>query len=374
MVEFQSKLFQKPASGELAKSLDANNVRPALNDQFPIISLFSGAGGLDLSFKQAGYFKNILSVDCEPVFCRTLHQNKSKISPTGEILCETIISANQQISECIEGLGGAPFGMIGGPPCESFSTMGKRKGFVDARGGLIKEFADLIVKHKPKFFLIENVPAILSEKQGHKEHFLNIVQYLKNNNYSITYDILCAADFGAATSRKRMICVGFDGLSNFNFPRPTHQKSFQLALGDGREPWVGSWTVLKDLPSPGSAAGNNIQAHIPVKHTAAVVERFRQLSPGGYDYGRKRPRLHPDEPCKSLVAGNFGGTRNPIHPLEPRELTNREIARIQGFPDDYHFVGTFAEVGKQIANAVPIPLGTAVANQICKHLASTSDV
>jgi DNA (cytosine-5)-methyltransferase 1 len=339
----------------------------------PVISIFSGAGGLDLAFNGSGAFETILAVEMEPIFCETLKENIGNKHSNTEIVCSELKDARDQIEARAVEIGGGNFGIIGGPPCQSFSTMGRRSGFSDANGSLFGEFVDLIIALRPKFFLIENVPAILSEKQGHKAGFLAYMEKLSSEGFTVSYDILCAADYGAATSRKRMICVGFD-ISEvmYEFPQPTHSKTDQLVLGMPTSPWVGSWEVLKDLPCPFSDEASRYQAHIGVNHTAAVIERFETLKPGGYDYGRKRPRLHPEEPCKSLVAGNFGGTRNPIHPVSHRELTNREIARIQGFDDDFYFAGNFAQVGKQIANAVPIKLGRAVADSIARSLAETS--
>jgi DNA (cytosine-5)-methyltransferase 1 len=338
----------------------------------PIISIFSGAGGLDLAFNESGAFETTLAVEMEPLFCETLKKNIGTKHPNIEIVCAELKDARDRIEARAVEIGG-DFGVIGGPPCQSFSTMGRRSGFSDANGSLFGDFIDLIIATRPKFFLIENVPAILSEKQGHKAGFLTHMEKLSSEGFTVNYDILCAADFGAATSRKRMFCVGFDNRKiKYEFPKPTHSKSDQLVLGMPLSPWVGSWDVLKDLPCPFSDQASKFQNHIGVNHTPPVLERFRTLKQGGYDYGRKRPRLHPEEPCKSLVAGNFGGTRNPIHPVAHRELTNREIARIQGFDDDFHFFGNFAVVGKQIANAVPIKLGRAVADSIAESLAEES--
>ncbi len=146
-------------------------------------------------------------------------------------------------------------------------------------------------------------------------------------------------------------------------PSPTHSKNPTL-LKKNLSPWTTSMSVLKDLIVPGHLS--NDRHHIAVTHTPAVIERFSATKPGGYDNVRKRSRLHPDRPCPSLVAGNFAGTRNHIHPVLPRELTNREIARIQGFPDNYYFTGSSAQVAKQITNAVPIALGSAVVMQVSR--------
>ena len=153
-----------------------------------------------------------------------------------KIVCEELSTARSAIVSTIRKLNGIPFGIIGGPPCQNFSIMENRKGFADERGQLIEEYAKLIVATKPTFFVIENVPTVLSDKQGHKAKFLEILSTLTSENYHISYENFCAADFGAATSRKRMICVGFRKMENFEFPEPTHQGVRQLKLGEKRLP------------------------------------------------------------------------------------------------------------------------------------------
>ena len=109
-----------------------------------------------------------------------------------------------------------------------------------------------------------------------------------------------------------------------------------------------------------------------IKHNQRVVERFGRLALGQIDKVRQRWRLPLDSPSPSLVAGNLQGIRSHIHPTEPRELTNRESARLHGFPDSFRFSGNHAAVGKQIANSVPIPFATALANSVADYLDETA--
>ena len=237
--------------------------------------------------------------------------------------------------------------------------MGGRSATKDARGTLIFEFAKWASHPAVDFFLFENVPDLKKIDDG--AVFFNLCKAFELANFKIKFAILNAADFGAATSRKRLFIIGWRQLPELFFPVPTHAKEPDL-LQSHLLKWVPVMQVIRDLVDPGTLG--IIPNHIAVNHSNEVSNRFAKTKPGGYDNIRKRSRLHPDRPSPSLVAGNLGGTRNHIHPTLPRELTNREIARIQGFPDDYVLSGNAIEVAKQVTNAVPIALGAALAKSI----------
>jgi DNA (cytosine-5)-methyltransferase 1 len=321
-----------------------------------LISIFSGAGGLDLAFELEGGFHSLALCDSEPIFCRTLKNNQeSGHFPGAKIVCGDIRNHNpRSLDHKWEGL----VGLIGGPPCEAFSSMGRRRSTQDPRGLLVFEFLKWAQEPCFSFFVFENVPDLTKVDDG--KTFAALLEGFSKAGYDVAAQVLCAADYGAATTRKRVIILG-SRIGPASLPSPSHCGQSNLS-NRALTPWVSSISVLYDLMDESTYPV--FSGHNPVAHTEAVRTRFAATKPGSYDNVRKRSRLHPDRPCPSLVAGNFGGTRNHIHPLLPRELTNREIARIQGFPDSYFFEGTQPQVAKQIANAVPIELGRAVARHL----------
>jgi DNA (cytosine-5)-methyltransferase 1 len=324
-----------------------------------LVSIFSGAGGLDLAFDLEGGFHSLALFDSEPIFCRTLKKNQTRGHfPGAKVFCEDIRSHNPS---SLDHMQAGLVGLIGGPPCEAFSSMGRRRSTQDPRGLLVFEFLKWAQNPCFSFFVFENVPDLTKVDEGRT--FAILLEGFSKAGYALAAQVLCAADYGAATTRKRVIIVG-SRIGPASLPSPSHGDQSGLSNG-ALTPWISSRSVLHDLMDESTYA--LFSGHKPVAHTDAVRTRFAATKPGSYDNVRKRSRLHPDRPCPSLVAGNFGGTRNHIHPLLPRELTNREIARIQGFPDSYSFEGTQPQVAKQIANAVPIELGRAVA----RHLNST---
>jgi DNA (cytosine-5)-methyltransferase 1 len=133
-------------------------------------------------------------------------------------------------------------------------------------------------------------------------------------------------------------------------------------------PYVTVRDALKSLPPASVNNPGDPQGHVVVKHTAKVAARFISLRQGQYDNIRKRSKLSYDLPSPALVAGNLSGIRSHIHPEFPRELTNRESARLHGFPDNFMFSGNHAAMGKQIANSVPISLARALANSLAEQL------
>jgi DNA (cytosine-5)-methyltransferase 1 len=259
--------------------------------------------------------------------------------------------------------------LVGGPPCESFSSLGKQNGRNDERGKQVFVFADWAAKLPFDLFILENVPGLLSIEQGRV--FSDLLENFRTSGFAVSHRVLCAADYGAATIRKRLFIVGVRKLPTFIFPAATHSEHKAHNFSSNLHPWVSSREALDGLP-PATKEGLVPQWHRLIIHTPEVAARFKALPPGAVDRVRKRNRLHPDRPAPGLYAGNMRGVRSHIHPFEPRELTNREAARLQGFPDDYVFNGNRIAVGKQIANAVPIKLARALAVSIVDQYAATA--
>ena len=185
--------------------------------------------------------------------------------------------------------------------------------------------------------------------------------------YATSYSILNAADFGAPTKRRRLFLVGILDGKPIDWPEASHCENPSLFC---KQPYITSGEALAGLPKLSWVAPGKPQGHIGVRHTAAVAQRFAGLKQGQQDNVRKRTRLHLLKPSPTLVAGNLQGIRSHIHPTEPRELTNRESARLHGFDDAFVFSGGHAAMGKQIANSVPIALARAIGSTIAAHLDS----
>jgi len=361
-----NRLAASNRSSSAAASRDESSLdlKPP-SELIPVLSLFSGAGVLDYAIELTGRFQVVASVELDPTFAQTLKVNAEKDLLSSRVICADVRQLNPSIvlGECA--LKGKLFGLVGGPPCQSFSSMGRKGGLKDDRGMLMFDFAQWVSTLLPGFFLIENVPNFEKIEAG--KPFESLRSDLESKGYTVSHAVLNAADYGAPTSRRRLFIVGLSGHSKFEFPRPTHSNP-KKGLVEGTLPWVTSSEVLADLPAPSSDRLAEPQWHVGIKHRTDVVARFEALKPGGYDYVRKRSRLAPDEPGKSLVAGNWQGARFHIHPLEPREITNREAARLQGIPDNFLFAGERVAVARQIANAVPVQLGHAVAAALYRHL------
>jgi DNA (cytosine-5)-methyltransferase 1 len=328
----------------------------------PLLSLFAGAGIFDFAFEQNTRFRTALAVEIDQTFATTMRHNiAAGVLGVRQVECTDVTQMAPRSVIRSLGIQASDVGIIGGPPCQSFSSMGQKKGVRDSRGKLMFEFARWVREIKPRFFVIENVPNFRTVANG--TAFRKLLREVGTEKYALTHAVLNAAEYGAPTTRKRLFIVGVRDRRAFRFPDPSHGNP-KRPLAAGVRPWVTTADALRNLPTPAAKAPGVPQWHVVIAHTAAVTQRFRSVAPGGYDYVRKRSRLALDQPSKSLVAGNWQGARFHIHPCLPRELTNREAARVQGIPDCFVFAGDRVAVARQIANAVPVQLGEAVANAI----------
>jgi len=320
-----------------------------------IASFFSGAGGLDLGFTNAGFemvFANDNWEGCWETFEKNhgIEINKKSITDI----------TPDEVPEVI--------GFIGGPPCQSWSLAGMMKGINDPRGKLFYDYLRLIKAKKPLFFLAENVAGILSP--AHKPEFLKIVEAFKSIGYNVTFKLLDAQCYGVPQERKRVIIVGYHEKlgKSFEFPPAS---LLRLTLKD----------AIKDLPVPSAAKEKN-------KTNGGLKVLNHEYMNGGFSsiyMSRNRVRAW-DEPSFTIQAG---GRHAPIHPQAPkmkfiepnkrefvkgseqlyRRLSVRECARIQTFPDDFIFYyNDVADGYKMIGNAVPVKFAEAIAKKIMEDL------
>lgn len=256
-----------------------------------------------------------------------------------------------------------------GFPCNDFSIVGEKKGFQGEFGPLYTYGLKVLNKHKPKFFIAENVGGMSSSNEG--QAFKKILSDLAKagNGYNITVHLYKAEDYGVPQTRHRIIIVGIDktlGLT-FKVPAPTTK---------GRP--VTASQALKGIPK--DATNNEL-----TRQSETVIERLTHIKPGENIWQTELPkhlrlnvkgaklsqiykRLHPNKPSYTITGSGGGGT-HVYHWKEPRALTNRERARIQTFPDNFEFIGSKESVRKQIGMAVPVELSRIICEAILKTFA-----
>lgn len=328
-----------------------------------IVSFFSGAGGLDRGFEEAGF-----DVVWANEYDKTIWETYEKNFPNTILDRRSIVKIDpKEVPDCD--------GIIGGPPCQSWSEAGALRGIEDHRGQLFFDYIRIIKEKRPKFFLAENVSGILAAR--HKTAFENILQSFADLGYNVTYTLLNANDYNVPQDRLRVIIVGYQSQYEnlFHAPKP---ESYKPTLKDAIKD-------LKDNVVPAEDKNKTNPNQIIVNH---------EYMTGGFStIFMSRNRVRPwDKPSFTIQAG---GRHAPLHPQAPemvtfgkndkrfvlgkehlyRRLSVRECARIQTFPDNHVFHYTSVADGyKMIGNAVPVEFAKRLALQIKKDLEGTSDV
>ncbi|MYE06665.1 MAG: DNA cytosine methyltransferase [Chloroflexi bacterium] len=336
--------------------------------RIPTLSLFSGAGGLDLGFEQAG-FEIVACVEIEPAYCRSLEANRGTFFPVEtEVHCQDIRDFNP-----------APFKrkhiqcVIGGPPCQTFSAAGRRSGGVigteDQRGQLYSAYCRILDELEPEVFVFENVYGLPGANGGGPWREINAA--FESHGYSLYSTVVDAADYGVPQHRERLIMVGTRS-AQFVFPLPTHGPdsptkaelvSVEAAIGDIQEPHeryhhdLGGLYghLLPEVPEGLNYAFFTAEMGHP-QPVFAWRSKFHDLL---YKVNRQ-------EPCRTLKAspGKFTG---PFH-WKNRHFTVEELKRLQTVPDEYALVGSYAKVLEQIGNSVPPQLAYVVAVSVRQQL------
>lgn len=305
-------------------------------DKPRVVSLFSGSGGMDLGFKASGF--NILwANDVDHWACQTFKKNFGDHIVEGSI-CDI---KNEEVPDCDI--------ILGGFPCQDFSMIWKRAGIKSERGNLYRHFVRIVTDKRPKVFIAENVKGLISANGGKAVE--QIVADFANAGYKVSVNKINFAHYGAPQLRERVLIIGTrnDLPKEFEFPKPTHTPANFV-------------TAKVALEGAEKALYNNEHQNI----MPSTVAKLRIIPPGGNftDIPKDSPhyvkgmishvyrRLHPDKPSTTIIAGGGGGTWG-YHYAEPRPLTNRERARLFGYPDNFQFEGSIAEVRRQIGNSVP---------------------
>lgn len=344
-----------------------------------VLDLFSGAGGLSEAFAQASdRFVTSRAVESDLAAAATYAANHGDVVYPGKI--EQWLR-DEEIPEADV--------IIGGPPCQGFSALGKQD-VRDQRNQLWLRYAETIRRAKPRIFILENVPAFLNSDQF-KRFKRQCQPSGRLGDYSFEAQVLNAADFGAPQLRKRVILIGHHrDLPPPGFPKPTRTRDARLNLKDALaglpesvsqidlpDRWADCWGT--DLPGTFTTR----ELHVTRYYQDRSLERFAHVPIGGNRFhippdllpecwrrhrtgtGDVMGRLRWDQPSVTIRTEFFKPEKGRyLHPTEHRALTHHEAARIQGFPDDYKWVGSKASIARQIGNAVPIALGGAIARQI----------
>lgn len=348
-----------PAGMEPALATEASPEKP-----LTALSLFSGGGGLDLGFSAAGFVVRC-STDIDPFSCKTLVLNSGRrefYSHAHSIPADIRkVSARQLLAEAGLKTGRIDI-VLGGPPCQAFSVFGRRKGLKDPRGGLVWEYLRIIKEVKPRVFLFENVAGLKSIHGGRL--YGEILDALSGCGYAVSAHSYQMADFGIPQFRDRVFFIGARSRDHVLPMLPTHGGGNDLFV---RRPYRSAREALRFLsePSPDCLVPN----HSGRDHSDRIVRRYRSLIYGERDPKTRINKLHPDRPSFTIIVGSDkGGGKGHVHPFVPREVTPRESARMQTFPDWWEFAGTGRHVIRQVGNAVPPLFAALLAEHIKVHL------
>ena len=331
-----------------------------------IISLFSGCGGLDLGFEKAG-FNVVVANEFDKNIWETFKVNH----PNTKLIEGDIRNIKEEdLPDNVDGI-------IGGPPCQSWSEAGSLKGIDDDRGKLFYEYIRILKNKQPKFFLAENVSGMLADR--HSEAVNNILQMFKECGYNVSLTLVNAKNYGVAQERKRVFYIGFRSDLNIDFVFPkgsTEDDNKKITLRDI------IWD-LKDSAVPAleknqhnpNAINNNeyfTGSYSPIFMSRNRVKNWDEQAFTVQASGRQC-QLHPQAPKMVKVDKNdcrFVKGKEHLY----RRMTIREIARIQGFPDSFKFIyQNTNDAYKMIGNAVPVNLAYEVACAIKSTLIESKE-
>lgn len=355
------------------------------------LSFFSGCGGLDLGLEKAGINQRI-ACDFDKYCRESLQLNRPDIPIIDNIL-------NYEASDIrrIAGLknGQRPTLIVGGPPCQAFSTAGNRKAFQDPRGNVFLRYIQLIEELQPEYAVIENVRGLLSAALQHRPYDQRgssyaplssaelpggaldyVLKWLNKIGYGVRFNLYNSANYGVPQVRERVILIAARDGSQVPFLQPTHSMDRTYGLKE--------WLTFAD-----AVVGLDLKKATALKFPEQRLKYFRLLKPGqywkhlpvelqiealgkSYHLGGGKTgflrRISWDKPSPTLVTHPAMPATDLAHPVEDRPLSIEEYKRLQMFPDDWKLSGNLIQQYKQIGNAVPVGLGEAVGNAIINHM------
>lgn len=367
------------------------------------VSLFSGAGGLDIGVRQAGF--NILAcVELDPNACDTLRYNIARQGDRTRVYEGDIRTLEpEDILSDVQSNSGDIDLLFGGPPCQAFSLIGKQKALEDERGVLLFQMIRYAEAMKPKVVLMEQVKGLLSARDAAGRRggvFESLLEEFDRLGYTTKYKVCLAADYGVAQLRERVILVATKCGSEFEFPPPTHSRLSETGdlFAETLPPWLTVGEALRGVPSPHlrkkgiTTYPDDLQNHVDVT-PERDRERIHHVPEGLYLASQTQlPKdivgnLNRKDTTKYLRLSREGQSNTLrcgeifFHPTEDRYLTPREYMRIHGYPDDYLLKGPIRsrtgsvknlDQHRLVANSVPPPLAFAFAKQISKYMDMTA--
>ena len=359
-------------------------------DSLVALSFFSGAMGLDIGLEKTGIqFKLLCENDktCQ----ETIRANRPNIPLIGDVWKYTADDIKK-----IAGINGDIDLIVGGPPCQAFSTAGARRGFEDKRGNVFLYYIDLLLQLRPKYIVIENVRGLLSAPLKHVPHsqrasskdlgilnqpggaLLYIIERFRDGGYEVAFNLYNAANFGVPQIRERVVIICSREGGKVPYLNPTNSDDPRFGLP--------KWKTLRDAISDvvgcdhAEFPENRLKYYRLLKEGQYWKNLPKELQPeamgrsyylGGGKTGFYR-RLAWDKPSCTLVTSPTMPATDICHPVENRPLSIQEYKRIQMFPDDWKLCGDLAKQYKQVGNAVPTGLGEAIGKAILNHIHGVS--
>lgn len=362
-----------------------------------VISLFTGAMGLDLGLEAAG-FKTAVALEMNKMAVATIRLNKGEHFPLFPERIEDVQSADLLHRGHLK-IGEAAV-LIGGPCCQSFSTVGKRMSLSDVeRGTLFRHFQRIVSETRPRFFIMENVKGMLSAAVRHRpldergadfpaiapdEELGSALRVIRKElatlNYHVIFGEVNCADYGVPQKRHRVVFIGSRDGEDIAMPKPTHSKT----SGEGKLPWVTLRDAIKGL---GNSKSEFVDFEDERKKLLALLKPGQNwhnlpdhlhraaLGAAADTWGGRTGfcrRLAWNKPSPTLTTDPIGRATTLCHPTKLRPLSVQEYARIQQFPDDWKFAGGIRQKYVQIGNAVPVGLGLAIGRMLRDTMAETA--
>lgn len=351
-----------------------------------VLDLFAGVGGMSLGFEQAGFevvFANEYDEEIASSYVRNHPKAKMVVGDIRDL----------DIPKTFGALAGKVDVVIGGPPCQGFSQKGSRRTIHDDRNFLFRNFVAVVEYLKPTYFVMENVPNLLTSEHGLFKR--ELIELFESLGYAVTAEVLNAADFGVPQNRRRAIIIGKKGVVGLKHPIPTGEEvTVWDAISDLNFLESGEGSSLSDyLLSPSSsyqkvmrAGSKKLRNHQATRHSNVAIERMMMVPPNCTE------KVLPEEHrTKSIYSGTWtrldSAGKSPTittrfdtpssgqftHPYLHRALTVREAARIQSFPDSFEFIGTKMSQMRQVGNAVPPKLARSIAEVLIEDLEGGSE-
>ncbi len=336
----------------------------ATQSAIPVVSLFSGCGGLDLGFEQAG-FEALLAYDADKAACNTYSANRPKRAPA-QVADLSHLSPDEIVRSLPDGQ--FPRGVIGGPPCQAFSVSNVYKHPEDPRSRLPINYARILERLNRDggldFFLFENVFGLRSTR--HAEQFRLFKELFGAAGFRLFEEELDAADFGVPQHRRRVFIVGFNaerfGDRDFVFPQGgAPHRTLRDAIGDLPAPVIFERGLTREVIRERAGHPNHWTMR---PRSSKFVNANGELRPRDRR-GRAFRVLDWDEPSMTVA---YGHREVHVHPNMSRRLSIHEAMRLQGFPDSYELVGTLSDQIRMVSDAVPPPLANALAEAIRSHI------